>query len=204
MMSYYELKEFIAINFEKFLNSDCFLPSIVLLTILFSIILYFALREYRKSKILIISDISAFSVTIKLNMKNIDIAQKIFIHLRTRKIGVPFEEDDVLIEIYKSWFSTFGAIRDLLLEVRPIPQNKIIVELGVKILNSGMRPHLTKWQARFRKWYEIQVNKPENENLSPQEIQRKFPEYNELISDLIQSQKEILSFLDSLEKIIAS
>lgn len=197
-MTYYESLKILTDFLEHYLNSKLFLPSVFLILALLICIVI----KSRKSKILTISDINAFSITIKLNMKNIDIAQKIFIHLRTRKIGVPYEDNDVLIEVYKSWYSAFNEIRNLLLDIRPIPQNKAINDLGVKILNDGMRPHLTKWQAKFKKWYDVEINKSENINLSPQEIQRKFPEYNELIDDLKSSQKEILSFLESLEKII--
>lgn len=201
-MSYFEFQKFLSDLLTGYLNSSYFLLTITIAFAVIGTIAFYFINKSRKSKIISISDISAFSITIKLNMKNIDIAHKMYIHLRTRKIGIPFDENDVLIEVYKSWYTAFNAIRDLLLEVRPIPQNIVINKLGINILNEGMRPHLTKWQAKFKKWYDLEVNKTENSNLSPQEIQRNFPEYNELINDLKRSQKEILSFLDSLEKII--
>lgn len=198
-MSFYDCQVFISGLIDWFLNSDLFLfSSIILFSIVILIILYF-FNKSKKSRVLSISDINAFSITIKLNVKNIDIAYMMYIQLRTRKIGIAFDDEDVLIEVYKSWFTAFNAIRDLLMNIRPNPQNQAIIELGVKVLNNGMRPHLTRWQAKFRKWYDLEANKKDNEKLSPQEIQRKFPEYNSLIEDLKRSQDEILVLLESLE-----
>ena len=68
-------------------------------------------------------------------------------------------------------------------------------------MNIGMRPHLTKWQAKFRKWYTLELEKEENNKLTPQELQRKYPEYDQLISDLKSSQDQILELIDKLEAI---
>lgn len=181
-----------------YLNSKIFLPSIIILGFTISFIVY---MHIKKTKHFVISDINVYSVTIKLNMKSIDIAYMMYIQLRTRKIGIEFEDNDVIVEIYDSWYSAFKAIRELLLSIKPIPKNLDLIEVGMKILNQGMRPHLTKWQAKFKKWYELELLKDENKKLSPQEIQMKYPKYDELIKDIITSQGEILKFLDELEKI---
>lgn len=56
-----------------------------------------------------------------------------------------------------------------------------LVDLTQKVLNNGLRPHLTKWQAKYRKWYFENSNKEG----SPQDIQKAFPEYEELLSDTL-------------------
>lgn len=203
MMSYYEFQDFLRELIESYLNSKLFLISTSIVIVISVIVLSICINKMVRSKSLSISDFTAFNISVKLDTRNIGIAHKMYIQLRTRKIGVPFDEDDVLEEVYNSWFSAFNEIRNLLLEVQPTPQNRIINEIGVKILNVGMRPHLSKWQAKFRKWYDSEIIKPENTNLSPQEVQRRFPEYDELVISLKRSQDEILKFLDSLEEILA-
>ena len=70
--------------------------------------------------------------------------------------------------------------------------------LILKILNEELRGHLTKWQARFRKWYK------ENENIigeDPQEIQKKYPQYKELVKDLKRVNNNMIIFTEELDKI---
>ena len=125
-----------------------------------------------------------------------------FVQLRTRKIGVKFDDEyDVISEVYDSWYSAFQSIRELLMGIRPTPNNTELIDVGNKVLNIGMRPHLTKWQAKFRKWYTLELEKEENNKLTPQELQRKYPEYDQLISDLKSSQDQILELIDKLEAI---
>ena len=96
----------------------------------------------------------------------------------TRKVGLLFEEDkDVIVEVYNSWYSLFGIIRDLLKEIEPRKKDKDLEKLEnilVKTLNYGLRPHLTNWQAKYRRWYNQEIEKDTNNQLSPQEIQKKY------------------------------
>ena len=117
---------------------------------------------------------------VKRNSENLFVANRIYIELTTRKAAIPIdEENDVIEEIYNSWYNLFQIIRD---EIKTLPGEYLkdhdptnaLIGLTTKILNEGLRPHLTLYQARFRKWYEIEKVKPENENLSPQEIQKKY------------------------------
>jgi len=57
------------------------------------------------------------------------------------------------------------------------------------ILNKALRPHLTEYQAKYRKWYDEQLKY--NENLSPQDIQKKYDD----IEPLMKSMKEVNSTL---------
>jgi len=198
-MSWYEFIEWFQHTFDGFLNSKLCMP---ILGFMIIVGIWGIYRNRKRTKFIGITDINAFSVTIKVNMKNIDIAYMMFVQLRTRKIGVKFNEEyDVISEVYDSWYSAFQAIRELLMSVRPTPNNKELIDVGNKVLNVGMRPHLTKWQAKFRKWYTLELEKEENNKLTPQELQKKYPEYDQLVADLKNSQNQILELIDKLEVI---
>lgn len=127
-------------------------------------------------------------VKIKPSTDDIQIAHRAWIELVTRKAGLAFDQqNDVIAEIYDSWYTLFTCMRDL---AKQVPADRIrtnentrkLVVLLVDALNQGLRPHLTKWQAKFRRWYSARlVDFPEK---SPQEIQKEFPQYEELVSDL--------------------
>lgn len=68
-------------------------------------------------------------------------------------------------------------------------------------MNEGIRPHLTKWQARFRKWYNIEMKKEENQKLSPQELQRRFPEHEQLVKEMLEVNKRLIGYREILKNI---
>lgn len=132
------------------------------------------------------------SITLKFNKKDQEIAYKLWVELSTRKIGLPFDENDVISEVYDSWYAFFGIARDLL---KDLPAERLaysgeLVDLTQKVLNNGLRPHLTKWQAKYRKWYFENSNKEG----SPQDIQKAFPEYEELLSDLKATNQTMINY----------
>ena len=120
------------------------------------------------------------------DFSNLEIAYHIYIELITRKAALPFdEENDIILEVYNSWYQLFGIIRNeiksvngsvLLNKNRTLP----LIEITTKILNDGLRPHLTKYQGRFRNW----LDKHPDPDITPQELQRLYPEYTTLITDL--------------------
>lgn len=131
------------------------------------------------------------------------IAHKILIELSTRVISYPFDDNDTIIEVYNSWYEAFKTIRLLLKDISIDKENaKKLSELTTELLNLIFRKHLTKWQAKFRKWYEYELAKSENNNLSPQEIQRKYVYYDDLVEDLKFSQMKIEKYIEELKKII--
>ena len=65
------------------------------------------------------------------------------------------------------------------------------------VLNDGLRPHLTKWQARYRKW-EKQASEKEG---TPQDIQKSYPEYVELIEDLRKTNQKMINYKELMYKI---
>jgi hypothetical protein len=136
------------------------------------------------------------------------VAHQAWVEIKSRKVGLPFEEGfDVIIEVYDSWYQLFGVLRDL---AKSIPADRLqdcedtrnLVSLLMRSLNEGLRPHLTKWQAKFRRWYETALASEDNKGKSPQEIQRLYPGYGELVADLCKVSAEFVQFADSLEKIV--
>lgn len=121
--------------------------------------------------------------------------------MNTRKIGNMFIDDDVIIEIYNSWYSFFQIARDLLKEVpiRKVKKASPLIDTTTDILNKELRPHLTKWQAKFRKWFSTVSEK--NMDKTPQEIQQTYPYYADLVEELQQTNKKILEYKKLLQKI---
>lgn len=132
-------------------------------------------------------------VRFKPNSTDRQVAYAIWVELSTRKIGLPIDfNNDVIIEIYDSWYNFFSVTREL---VKSVPAAQVrrgstqaIIKLSIEVLNEGLRPHLTKWQARFRHWYERELKKYDEasgeEVLDPQQLQSKFPQYDELKADM--------------------
>ena len=184
-----------------------------ILIILIVIVIYFiygTINFFLKKKFKIvtmnINIANIGSVSIEKNRDISKIAHKAWVEIMTRKVGLLFEEDkDVIVEVYNSWYALFGIIRELLKEIEPRKKDTEIEKLEdilIKTLNYGLRPHLTKWQAKFRRWYEQEIGIEENQKLSPQEIQRKYDKYDELVEDLKKTNKQMVQFAEELKKLI--
>ena len=147
------------------------------------------------------------TVTIRPNHKTVKVAYKAWIELATRKAALPFDEEhDVIVEVYDSWYQLFGRLRDLAKEIpahqlRENKDTKELIHVMVVVLNEGLRPHLTRWQAGFRRWYESETKKGESEELSPQEIQKAYPYYKELTEDLKKVNRAIVEYARLLRRI---
>jgi hypothetical protein len=146
-------------------------------------------------------------VKIAPNYETRQIAYQVWVELSTRKIGLPFDPDnDVIIEVYDSWHNAFTEIRSLLKTI-PIHradrsnETQRLVDLMIEVLNRGLRPHLTAWQARFRTWYKQAEASPESKGISPQVIQRQFPEYADLTRDLQKVQSGMVEYIEFLSKL---
>ncbi|MFA5229788.1 MAG: hypothetical protein WC446_08595, partial [Candidatus Paceibacterota bacterium] len=72
--------------------------------------------------------------------------------------------------------------------------------IATQTLNDGLRPHLTKWQARFRTW--SAAKKDKLIEMTPQEFQKEYPEYNYLIEDLLKVNEQLMQYAQELKKII--
>jgi hypothetical protein len=146
-------------------------------------------------------------VTIKPNHQVKQIAHQAWVELNTRKAGLPIDQkNDVISDIYKSWYQLFGEIRTL---TRNIPAAKLndpntrrLVELLIDTLNDGLRPHLTQWRAKYEWWYEKAVAKSKDEELTPQDIQSKYPEYKDLVDDMLKINKQLVQYTKEIKKLV--
>lgn len=146
-------------------------------------------------------------VRLSPNLTDKQIAYKIWVELSTRKIGLPINlNDDVITEIYDSWYNFFSVTRELIKDVPVTKFNRkdteLIIKLSIEVLNKGIRPHLTKWQARFRRWYDRQLLIEANVDLHPQEIQRRFPEFSELERDLTLVNTRLMNYRDKMYEVV--
>jgi len=176
------------------------------LVLAITVIIIFAVRYFVFGKILNNSfdideteiGIGNNKIKIKPNFGDYQIAYQIWVELSTRKIGLPIDfENDVIEEIYDSWYEFFKITRELIKEIpiRKYQQSKStqeLVRIAVEVLNEEMRPHLTKWQAKYRKWVSIQNDKsPEK---SPQDIQKEFPEYDQLVEEMKTVNQSLINY----------
>ncbi|OUS08163.1 hypothetical protein A9Q96_01485 [Rhodobacterales bacterium 52_120_T64] len=167
-------------------------------------------RGFQRGKHLEVSEVEvAFGnskITMMPNDTDRQIAYAIWVELSTRKIGLPIDiENDVIEEVYNSWYVFFGVVRDL---AKEIPVSKLrqgdtekLVELVFTVLNDGLRPHLTAWQAKFRRWYRAESDA--NPNKTPQEIQRDYPEYHALVDDMLLINANLMKYREEMKKILS-
>ena len=144
------------------------------------------------------------SYNIVTNYANVEIAHRVYTEIMTRKAGQPFDEDnDVILEIYNSWYELFSLVRN---EIKEIPGNllhknkrtKDFITLLMDILNKGIRPHLTIHQAQFRKW----IDENSKEGIRPQELQKEYSGYLEQVESIKEVNKTLLSYSEELLKIV--
>lgn len=207
---------------DFFFDKDNFIFSLnlnvwIILLIIFLFFLIRYLIKLYKEKNSVDKDIQLVKLKYKIggvemeyniirNYQNIEIAHKIYIELITRKAAIEIEEDkDVIVEIYNSWYYLFQITRNELKLIKGkllIDNNtsQELIRLLTDILNKGLRPHLTKYQARFRKWYSEQLEN--NKGKSPQEIQTEFNGIKELINSMKEVNKTLIEYSKQLKKII--
>jgi hypothetical protein len=188
----------------------------VILIIAFYFLIRFLIRKYKKKQS-VEKNVIPVKLKYKLggaeieyniirNYQNIEIAHKIYIELLTRKAAIEIEEDkDVIVEVYNSWYSLFQITRNELKSIngqllKDNNTSQELVRLLTDILNKGLRPHLTEYQARFRKWYSEQLG--ENKGISPQKIQRNFDDYDKLMTSMKDVNLTLNEYSKQLKKII--
>lgn len=203
------------LNYLHSISINLTLDNIVITILLGVLICFIVFIIYKTVKLIIVRKFKVVNMNINIaNIGNISIetnkeveklAHKAWIEIMTRKVGLLFEEDkDVIVEVYNSWYNLFGIIRELLKDIEPRKKDKDIEKLEdilVKTLNYGLRPHLTKWQAKYRRWYEQAIKDENNNDLSPQEIQKRYNEYDKLVLDLKQTNRQMVQFADELKKL---
>ena len=136
------------------------------------------------------------------------IAFQLWVEMTTRKLGLPIDPaQDLITECYDSWYAFFKSAREL---IKAIPLHKdpdsaelrSLVQLSQAVLNDGLRPHLQRWQAKFRRWSTTAAS-TQDPALSPQEAQQHFPEWAALRDDLLGTNQRLISYVGALEAMIA-
>ena len=146
------------------------------------------------------------SVELRPNNEDVQIAHRIWTELMTRKAAQPIDiEHDVIVEIYNSWYALFGRVRQLISDIpgqmlRKEQSTRELVRIATQTLNNGLRPHLTRWQARFRHWYDKCPDAVKEK--CPQDCQRGFPDYEILVEDIKRVNGQLIQYAAELEKII--
>jgi hypothetical protein len=144
------------------------------------------------------------------NLTDRQVAYAIWVELSTRKIGIPIDlQDDVIVEIYDSWYNYFSVTREMIktISVSKVrgPSTRAIVNMSIDVLNQGLRPHLTKWQARFRHWHEKELKRKDEsgvEVIDQQLLQQKFPQYQELKTELLEMNRKLISYRIAMQQIV--
>jgi hypothetical protein len=207
--------EIIRINYNLDKPSLTFESDWIIIGLIFGIIImYIILRRYVskfykwQSMDVEISGTPKMTFKVERNYENLYIANRIYIELTTRKAAIPIDErNDNIEEIYDSWYHLFGIIRD---EIKTVPgkylknhdPTKALIGLTRKILNDGLRPHLTEYQAKFRKWLELAKKEPKNKDLSPQDLQRNYPDFDELVTSMKGVNLILANYANELDKLI--
>ncbi len=144
---------------------------------------------------------------VERNYENLYIANRIHIELTTRKAAIAIEDNDVIEEIYDSWYDLFKIIRN---EIKSLPGKYLmdhdpttaLIGLTRKILNNGLRPHLTEHQAKFRAWLSEARDLEENKNMTPQQLQTKYPDYENLIRSMKEVNNILIQYAEELDGLI--
>lgn len=190
------------------------LATIVIVVIILLSVWFFSeskVRSFRGHKVEIEKaelGLGTGTITIRPNSKDKQVAYSIWVELSTRKIGLPINlDDDIIVEIYNSWYEFFKITREL---IKDIPVNHIkdesthaIVNLSIELLNEGLRPHLGKWQARFRYWHEAKTAMNPTD-IDPQAIQKKYPLFEELRADMEKVNQHLMKYRSKMSDLFQS
>lgn len=128
-----------------------------------------------------------------------DFAYRVWVQLTTRVIARKFDwEHDELAKVYDSWYEFFRYVRSLAEDAMFYREADIALANEVRslvideLLDAIMRPHLINHQRRFRHWLEHNAKNPRKfAALEPQDLQRKYPKFAVLQTDLVQTQEKI-------------
>ena len=203
--------EIIEVKFEHIWNVVITINwLLVIVAVIVSMLLYWIINLIYHAKVLksirieeATIGVGNSTVVIKYDKRIQEIAYKIWVELNTRKIGIMFDEDnDVIIEVYNSWYQAFGVIRKLLEDVpiERVVDAEGLIGITTKGLHDGLRPHLTRWQARYRAWYNSKLKI--DVDVIPQQLQREYPDYDELVKDLKRTNEIMIRFSQELQRII--
>ena len=215
------MKEVQIIDF-KFNFEDCTfsltLNILILLTgVLFYFLVRYIIKRYIKSnkihnevfpvKLKYTFAGTEVEYSINRNFQNIEIAHRMYVELITRKAAIPIDENDVIVEVYNSWYTLFQTTRDELkkLSGEMLLDNQVskdLIKLLSDILNKGLRPHLTEHQAKFRKWYNLAITSEDNKGKTPQKIQSEYDDYDNLFKSMKSVNELLIEYSKRLDEIV--
>jgi len=141
-----------------------------------------------------------------VDKNDIKVAWNIYCELQTRVGIVSFKEEEDIISIcFESWYDLFKVVRNNLKDLN-VPLKKAKVEETTKnldeilfsLLNNHIRPFLRKWHYKFDSYWNENFAKDKN----PIEVQKRYPNYKELIKDIELLEKKLKEILDALELIV--
>jgi hypothetical protein len=154
-------------------------------------------RALNLSKISRLEDEEAFRV-----------AYQLWVEMTTRKLGLPIDpSQDLVTECYDSWYAFFKVARELIKAI-PLHRNpqsaelRQLIVLSQAVLNEGLRPHLQRWQARFRRWSSHLGEKTVATGRTPQDVQQTFPEWIPLRDDLFATNRRLITYVNALETMV--
>lgn len=136
------------------------------------------------------------------------VAYQLWVEMGTRKLGEPIDPaTDLIGEVYDSWYAFFKIAREL---AKAIPLHKDpadlalrrLVQLSQAVLNHGLRPHLQRWQGKFRAWHTA-GDRALAPGLTPQAAQALFPEWAALRDDLAATGQRLMTYHAALGEMIA-
>ena len=184
---------------------------IIALLSVIAIIVYFCSKKRLKKLNFDIDEcelgLTGGTIHLKCNKIHQQIAFRIWVDINTRVLATKINLDvDNIRVVNDSYYKCFTDTRELLKE---IPVNKInsdgeLVNLIVRFLNEVMRPYLTKWGVRYNEWYDNIIEKDKLKGNNPVDIQKSYPYYEELSSDLLSINEKVIKYSDKLHEIAFS
>ncbi len=203
---------YLEFSLERDFTFSLKLNIIAIISIIILVLIIYFIKRYFENKTRTTFEIDQAEMgigstkfTFKPNNNDRQIAYKIWVELSTRKIGLPIDLDhDVVSEIYDSWYGFFAVTREL---IKDIPVSKIkhkstqkVIKLSIDVLNEGLRPHLTTWQARFRHWYEKRLKK--EDDFEPQAIQAEYPKFTELKASILEVNNRLIKYREKMRELV--
>ena len=144
------------------------------------------------------------TLTVRRDREVARLAHQAWVEIVTRKAGQRLDLDhDVIEEVLNSWYELFRELRNV---AKSVPGESLrdedaleMVDILQRALNQGLRPPLTKWQARYRTWWAgARRGHPDDE---PQALQLTYPRYAELAAELVSVNDDMVGFAEALATI---
>lgn len=138
----------------------------------------------------------------------VQVAFQVWCELSTRKMALELDFDhDVVTEVYDSWYACLGVIRELMKALpvhQPAERESALAVFAIcdGIINAALRPHLTRWQAEFRRWVTTNTRQPKFAKKRPQEIERDFPQFSALQKDLSAANERLVEYEVRLHEMV--